>query len=163
MATKKKNETQEDINLDDYLGVKDSSEEPFWTTMKNRPGNPLAQKAPVNKNSKFQLPLQPTVPTEPAQLFKPSETSPENEDSAVKRISAKQRKTSLEEYRNCFLLPPKITDRKTVYLSRETRDRLDEIVRRLGERGASISGFIENMARHHIEIYRDEIDQWKRL
>lgn len=100
------------------------------------------------------------------ELTEPSNSaqqSTESETISARRNSQKQRKASLEEYKNKFLHPPKITDRKTVYLSKETRDRLDEIVRRLGERGASVSGFIENMAREHLEIYKDDIDQWKRL
>lgn len=102
-------------------------------------------------------PAEPTLQSEPTE--KPAATEP----AIAKRISQKQRKASLEEYKNSFLNPPKITDRKTVYLSKETRDRLDEIVRRLGERGSSVSGFIENMAREHLDTYLNEIDQWKRL
>ena len=102
-------------------------------------------------------------PAEPTRQPEPAEITAEPEPITAKRTSQKQRKASLEEYKNTFLLPPKITDRKTVYLSNETRDRLDEIVRRLGERGSSVSGLIENMANEHLEVYRDEIDQWKRL
>ena len=102
-------------------------------------------------------------PTEPSQPSEPTEKIAETQTISAKRISQKQRKASLEDYKNNFLNPPKITDRKTVYLSAETRDRLDEIVRRLGERGSSVSGFIENMAKEHLEVYRDDIDQWKRL
>ena len=104
-----------------------------------------------------------TEPAEPIRQPEPAEITVEPEPITAKRTSQKQRKASLEEYKNTFLLPPKITDRKTVYLSNETRDRLDEIVRRLGERGSSVSGFIENMAKEHLAVYRDEIDQWKRL
>ncbi len=102
-------------------------------------------------------------PTEPSRLPEPADKPTELSSVSAKRISQKQRKASLEEYKNSFLIPPKITDRKTVYLSAETRDRLDEIVRRLGERGSSVSGFIENMAKEHLEAYHDEIEQWKRL
>lgn len=102
-------------------------------------------------------------PAEPTKQSEPAEKTAETETFSAKRISQKQRKASLEEYKNSFLNPPKITDRKTVYLSKETRDRLDEIVRRLGERGSSVSGFIENMAREHLDTYLNEIDQWKRL
>lgn len=102
-------------------------------------------------------------PTEPRKPSEQAETLSGKEQQSAKRVSQKQRKSSLEEYKNCFLSPPKITDRKTVYLSKETRDRLDEIVRQLGERGSSVSGFIENMAKEHLDVYRDEIDLWKRL
>jgi hypothetical protein len=83
--------------------------------------------------------------------------------STMKRISSKQRKESLEEYRDTFLSVPTLEDRKPVFISREVRDSLDEIVRKLGGRRMSVSGFIENLARHHLEIYRDDVEMWKKL
>ncbi len=83
--------------------------------------------------------------------------------STVKRISSKQRKESLEEYQQTFLSVPKLEDRKPVFISRDVRDGLDEIVRKLGGRRMSVSGFIENLARHHLEIYRDDVEMWKKL
>jgi hypothetical protein len=86
-----------------------------------------------------------------------------NAQPVIKRTSQKQRKDSLEEYRQTFLTIPKLDDRKPVFVSREVRDRIDEIVHRLGGRGRSVSGFIENLARHHLEIYRDDVELWKKL
>ena len=83
--------------------------------------------------------------------------------STVKRISSKQRKESLEEYQQTFLSVPKLEDRKPVFISWDVRDGLDEIVRKLGGRRMSVSGFIENLARHHLEIYRDDVEMWKKL
>lgn len=80
-----------------------------------------------------------------------------------KRTSGKQRKGSLEEYRQTFLLVPKLEDRKPVFVSREVRDRLDEIARKLGGRKMSVSGFIENLALHHLEMYHEDIEAWKKL
>jgi len=80
-----------------------------------------------------------------------------------KRISGKQRKESLEDYRQAFLTAPKIDDRKPVFISREVRDDLDEIARKLGSRGMSVSGFVENLVRHHLDIYREDVEIWKKL
>lgn len=85
------------------------------------------------------------------------------ERTIVRRISSKQRKLSLEEYRTTFLQVPKITDRKPVFLSGGMRDRLDEIVRRIGGRGLSVSGLVENLARQHLIAYGNDIDQWRKL
>ena len=81
----------------------------------------------------------------------------------VRRISSKQRRLSLDEYRTTYLQVPKIADRKPVFVSGEVRDRLDEIVRRLGGRGMSVSGLIENLARQHLSTYGNDIDQWRKL
>jgi hypothetical protein len=80
-----------------------------------------------------------------------------------RRVSGKQRKESLEEYRQTFLTVPKLEDRKPVFISCEVRDRIDEIVRRLGSRGGSVSGFIENLARHHLDMYEEDIEAWRKL
>ena len=68
-----------------------------------------------------------------------------------------QLKTSFEKYRQQFLQVPKITDRKPVFVSCSTRDYLEHIVRQLGERKMSVSGFIENLALHHIKTYQKDI------
>lgn len=92
-----------------------------------------------------------------------SEADAPEERTIIRRISSKQRRMSLEEYRTTFLQVPKITDRKPVFLSGEMRDRLDEIVRRIGGRGLSVSGLVENLARQHLIAYGNDIDQWRKL
>lgn len=83
--------------------------------------------------------------------------------SASDRIGVKQQRATLEKYRQTFLRVPKIENRKPVFVSCEVRDRLDEIVRRLGGRRMSVSGLIENLARHHLETYGDDMERWRKL
>lgn len=83
--------------------------------------------------------------------------------SASDRIGVKQQRATLEKYRQTFLRVPKIENRKPVFVSCEVRDLLDEIVRRLGGRRMSVSGLIENLARHHLETYGDDIERWRKL
>ena len=64
-----------------------------------------------------------------------------------RRISAKMRKETLDAYKQAFLIPTKLSERKVVYLSRETQERTDFIVRRLGDRGSNLSSFVENIIR----------------
>lgn len=80
-----------------------------------------------------------------------------------KRISGKQRRLSLEEYRTTYLQVPKIVNRKPVFVSEEVRDELDRIVRFLGGKGMSASGLIENLVRLHLDTYRNDIEQWRKL
>ena len=81
----------------------------------------------------------------------------------VRRISGKQRRASLEEYKEAFLPVPSIEDRKPVFLSRRTRDALDRIVRMFGERRMSVSGLVENIARQHLATYGEDIEAWRKL
>lgn len=95
-----------------------------------------------------------------------NEPMPEQTDEAplvVRRISGKQRRASLEEYKEAFLPVPSIEDRKPVFLSRNTRDALDRIVRMFGERKMSVSGLVENIARQHLAAYGEDIDAWRKL
>lgn len=107
------------------------------------------EQSPTTPQPESIEPTQPTVPTVPS--------------DPLRRVSAKQRKVSLDEYWEQFMTAPKITDRQPVFISRTTRDRIDEIVRRFGERKMSVSGFLENIARHHLYLYNEDIEQWKRL
>lgn len=94
------------------------------------------------------------------------EAVPEQVDETpqvVRRISGKQRRASLEEYKEAFLLVPSIEDRKPVFLSRSTRDALDRIVRMFGGRRMSVSGLVENIARQHFATYGEDIEAWRKL
>ena len=77
-----------------------------------------------------------------------------------KRISSKQRRLSLDEYRTTYL---KIINRKPVFVSETVRDELDRVVRYLGGKGMSASGLIENLVRLHLDAYRNDIEQWRKL
>lgn len=100
------------------------------------------------------------VPLEPQQ---PPTEREEGIPLSQRRISSRQRKLSLDEYRKAFLQVPRIEDRKPVFVSGEVRDRLDEFVRRLGGRKMSVSGLLENIARQHLEIYLEDFEQWRKL
>ena len=95
-----------------------------------------------------------------------SEAVPEQADGTpqvVRRISGKQRRASLDEYKEAFLPVPSIEDRKPVFLSRRTRDALDRIVRMFGERRMGVSGLVENIARQHLDTYGEDIEAWRKL
>ena len=93
-----------------------------------------------------------------------SESAQHTENATVqRRISAKMRRGTLEAYKQAFLIPTKLNDRKAVYLSRATQERADFIVRRLGDRGSNLSSFVENLVRIHLEEYGEDIEKWRKL
>lgn len=90
------------------------------------------------------------------------ESVPQEQEVEIIIIPEKDMKNSKKQsfdYRKAFLIAPKLEDRKPVFISRTTRDSLDKIARRLGDRKMSVSGFLENMANHHLEEYADEINR----
>ncbi|WP_455081674.1 DUF3408 domain-containing protein [Prevotella melaninogenica] len=97
-------------------------------------------------------------------VSEPSEPTLHTEHATIqRRISAKMRRGTLETYKQAFLVPTKLSDRKAVYLSRETQERADFIVRRLGDRGSNLSSFVENIVRIHLEEYGEDIEKWRKL
>ena len=99
----------------------------------------------------------------PSENQQPSTGKEEAVLSSQRRISSRQRKLSLDEYRKAFLQVPRIEDRKPVFLSRSTRDALDRIVRMFGERRMSVSGLVENITRQHLATYGEDIEAWRKL
>ena len=90
-------------------------------------------------------------------------TAIEEPPTIQRRVSSKQRRLSLEEYRSTYLKVPVIIDRKPVFVSCEVRDRLEEYVRKLGGRKMSVSGLLENIARQHLDTYDADFEQWRKL
>lgn len=103
----------------------------------------------------------PSLPDEQLQLSVSAVPTTQSEPPC--RISTKQRKASFSEYQELFMTAPKIIDRQPVFVSRGTRDRIDRIVRRFGERKMSVSGFLENIARQHLDHYDESFELWKKL
>ena len=75
----------------------------------------------------------------------------------------KSHKEDLATFRETYLQPVRIGHRKAVYVSDETQQRLDFVVRRIGLRDASISGYVERVLREHLDRYKDSIEQWRKL
>jgi len=73
------------------------------------------------------------------------------------------RRGTLEAYKQAFLVPVKLTDRRAVYLNRATQDRADFVVRRLEDRGAKLSILVERIEYAHLEDYADEIEECRKL
>lgn len=117
------------------------------------------QKKAERQNVVSELTIQSEIstPSEQTELTNPAKTP------IQKCTGEKTKEEALERYRQTFLQVSKIDDRKPVFVSCHTRDRLDEIVRRLGDRKMSVSGLIENLALHHLELYGEDIERLRKL
>ena len=136
-----------DKDLSWFLGVEDETESE--STLQEETAVPETERPTIEQNTEN------TMHSEPAR----------NTGNATvqKRISAKMKKKTLEAYKQAYLVPTKLNNRKAVYLSRETQERADFIVRRLGDRGSNLSSFVENIVRQHLEEYGEDIEKWRRL
>ena len=107
-------------------------------------------------------PARSTLDPSPAEVVAPVLSAPPSPPAAAPR-KAKSHKEDLAAFREMYLQPARISHRKAVYVSDETQQRLDFVVRRIGLRGASISGYVERVLREHLDRYKDSIEQWRKL
>ena len=136
-----------DKDLSWFLGVEDETENE--STSQEATAVPERERRTNKQNTENTMHSEPTRNTESA--------------TVQRRISAKMRKKTLEAYKQAYLVPTKLNNRKAVYLSRETQEHADFIVRRLGDKGANVSSFIENLVRIHLEEYGEDIEKWRKL
>ena len=136
-----------DKDLSWFLGVEDETENE--STSQEATAVPERERRTNKQNTENTMHSEPTRNTENV--------------TVQKRISAKMRKKTLEAYKQAYLVPTKLNNRKAVYLSREIQERADFIVRRLGDRGSNLSSFVENIVRQHLEEYGEDIEKWRRL
>jgi hypothetical protein len=130
-------------------------------------------------NSAISTDTNAVIPSPTTEEAQGQETSPKNEQeeepepkpvsfpagkqSPAHRVSSKQRRLSLDEYGTVFLPVPKIDHPKPVFISESLRDELDKVARRLGGKRMSASGIVENMVKHHLGIYGEDMEQWFKL
>ena len=75
------------------------------------------------------------------------------------RVGKTKCRERLAEFQGKYLQPLRVSHRKAVYVSEETQRRLDYVVRKIGEQGASIS----QVLREHLDRYKDDVETWRKL
>ena len=80
-----------------------------------------------------------------------------------RRVGKAKYRERLAEFQGKYLQPLRVSHRKAVYVSEETQRRLDYVVRKIGEQGASISGYVEQVLREHLDQYKDDVERWRKL
>ena len=66
------------------------------------------------------------------------------------------------DFRKTFLHPTPFQRRASVYLSMETKRRIHSVVQRIGEGNLTVTDYVENIMRHHLDLYRDDINRINR-
>ena len=79
------------------------------------------------------------------------------------RVGKTKCREHLAEFQGKYLQPLRVSHRKAVYVSEETQRKLDFVVRKIGEQGASVSGYVEQVLREHLDQYKDDVERWRKL
>lgn len=66
---------------------------------------------------------------------------------------------SVVGYEEQFLQSKELKTRQCVYISRDTKETIADIVRRLGGRRFSIGTYIDTILQQHLQEYKDEINE----
>ena len=106
-----------------------------------------------------------SIGLEPEELEQPDKTVTEEAETAMtdEPSGVTTGEAAMPQKRTAYLQVPKIINRKPVFVSETVRDELDRVVRYFGGRGMSASGMVENLVRQHLETYREDIEQWRKL
>ena len=108
---------------------------------------------------------------EPPELPDPAEPVPEPEtatadapavDELPQSFTAENRRRRtmpLPDYEQTFLQPVNYDLRASLYVSRVTKLKILEIVKKIGNERLTATSFVDNILRHHITTFRDEINR----
>ena len=96
----------------------------------------------------------PSGPLEPADV-----SSMKTAEAADTSPEVRRRKVTLPDYESTFLKSKTVRHRMTVSISENTKKKLSAVVQYLGTPDLSISGLVENILSHHLDLYRDEINR----
>ncbi len=88
----------------------------------------------------------------------------ENKDDASKLSTKEQGKrrkgqTAAIDYEAVFLARNELSNRQGLYIDRDNYEVLQTLVRAIRSERLSVSGLVDNIVSHHIELYGDEINR----
>lgn len=75
----------------------------------------------------------------------------------TEKQSVRRKKANID-YPAVFLSRYELKNRQGIYIEKETNETIKRIVHNIGSERLTVSGFIENVLKHHFELYKDEIN-----
>ncbi|MDR2039690.1 MAG: DUF3408 domain-containing protein [Bacteroidales bacterium] len=96
------------------------------------------------------------VSDENEQANEPEAVQPPNEPEK-QSVRRKKYQTNID-YPAVFLSRYELKTRQGIYIEKETNETIKRIVHNIGGERLTVSGFIENVLKHHFELYKDEIN-----
>ena len=63
------------------------------------------------------------------------------------------------DFDRMFLQSRSISARSALYVSSETKRKVLEVVRKVGDEHTTATSYVENILRHHLDLYKDEINR----
>ena len=77
----------------------------------------------------------------------------------VEEKPTKRKRGQVVDYESLFLSRNELRDRQGLYIGRDNYETLQTLVRAIRGERLSVSGLVDNIISHHIELYGDEINR----
>lgn len=87
------------------------------------------------------------------------EPAPPPEAAASEACEPRRRRLRMPDYEQPFLCVSDVQRRAGIYASEETKRKLLDVVQLLGRGNLSLTAYVDNILRHHLEFYREEINR----
>lgn len=71
----------------------------------------------------------------------------------------RRRRTALPDFEQAFMNPQDIRNRSAIYVSGDTKRKIFEVVRNIGSDRMTATSYVENIIRHHLSLYKEEINR----
>ena len=153
-ATKTPNETTQPGVGDTLIQTNESAD----ITTPDKPSATVTS----NVSDTMTAPNEP-VTTPPPDTLSEADTTAVTDDAKATRVSRKQSREEMEDYKAEYLVPVKIGKRHTVVLDDDLWKELDYIVRRIGDGDANTTSFANAIIRNHIKEIRPKVEVWRKL
>ena len=115
----------------------------------------IRQVAVAGSNEDMPKPIQAGNPSEVIDNSNESENVIEEKP----KESPKKKRGQPIDYEAVFLLRNELRNRQGLYIDKDNYEVLQTLVRSIRNERLSVSGLVDNIVRHHIELYEDDINR----
>lgn len=136
----------------------DVSAEPSDTDLSEVPIESTATAEPITADSTDVI----ITPSATIATTQP-DTSSASDEARVTRVSRKQSREELDDYKTQYLAPFKIGKRHAVVLDDDLWNELDYIVRRIGDSKANATAYANAIISNHLNEIRQKVETWRKL
>ncbi|WP_304952273.1 DUF3408 domain-containing protein [uncultured Alistipes sp.] len=89
------------------------------------------------------------------------EDAPPPEAASAGTAEPRRRRAALPDFKKTFLLPQDNTrtSRSSIYVSAHIKRMITEVVKKIGQEHMTVTAYVDNILRHHLELYKDDINR----
>lgn len=116
----------------------------------------IGGQAPLTEN----VVIQPNVGSDP-QPESPEEALLPLDAGAASSSEPRRRRAPLPDFKKTFLVSQDNTrtSRSSIYVSTHIKRMITEVVKKIGREHMTVTAYVDNILRHHLELYKDDINR----